>query len=335
MSTLFFGDVHFYSAKKYFVEAGYHFIDYVNNLKENTAANTAVFLGDLVENFVNDGIVFDQLTKLFEVMRFKHIYVLIGNHDIKHTKSGYEIVAYEFLRERKNVTFLEKPGEIVEIEGSKVLSLPHYNSITGFPPMYDYYSNLPGETLNQHYDYVLGHLTDSTLEVYGKPADLTKVKTDKFIFGHIHTRSNERYIGSVFALNPLQNGNDRAIWVLSDSAIWSEIKMPDFLHFYEVTFPEALPKESSNAVIPVYSIYDCHDESKLESLYGKIHIRQVNVKPKSLNAILQKEADFKTSAKFSKSGNFNDILNELVRASKGTYDRGAVCILRDLFSRPS
>lgn len=326
---LFFGDVHFYGSKKYFIDAGDMFIEHVKSMPDNTSNNIAVFLGDLVETFVNEGIVFDQLHKLFDVMNFKKVYVLTGNHDLKKGRSGHEHVAYEFIKKYENVIVLDQPSK-VDIEGYKCLALPHYNAITNLPPMYEYYSNLPTSLINDEYDFVIGHFTDSSLDVFGRTVDLSKVKTKKLILGHIHVRSNKNYIGSIFALNPLQNATDRAVWIL-DNGTWSESPLPNLIQFFDVTFPDALPEDAKDCKIPIYTVFNCHSESDISKIYGDIYVRQVNVKSKTLNPILQKESDFKTSAKFSKTGNYNDILSELVKTSKGTYDRGAVSILREIF----
>jgi len=326
--TLFFGDVHFSTERAYHYAAGNLFIDFLNSLPENNSDNTAVFLGDLTEAFIIDGRVVKQLLKMFEALRFKHTYILVGNHDIKKRK-GVEHLVYEFLANQPNVTILSRPGEEISIEGLRVLSLPHYNPQTGFPLMYDLYDNNP---FSGPYDYVIGHLTDNSIGAFGRTADLSKIDTRKIILGHIHTRSNDKYIGSVYSLNPLQNDRTRAVWVVDNSSrAWSEIALPEFVTFHEVEFPNPLP--ITTARIPVWTIFNCFDESLIESTYGKnLFIRQINVKPRAVNADQKKKEDFKMSFSNNKSTNPLVLISELMRSSSKVYDRGAVSILKKIFS---
>jgi hypothetical protein len=327
----FFGDVHFTDQREYLYEAGNEFLSFYKNLSQNNSQNIAVFLGDLVETFINSGRVFEQLHLLLEYSKFKHIYVLVGNHDLRKSK-GREHLAFEFIRNMQNVTILEKPFEEITIEGYSCLSLPHYNHIEGLPPMYDHYNSIPKEFTSKTYDFVLGHLTDNTINAFGKVADLSAIKTKKLILGHIHTRSNSSYIGSIYPLNPLQSDETRAIWCL-DKYDWSEISLPKMLGYYEVEFPESLPAVDHK--ISSWTVYNCYDVSLLKQKYGNIHIRQVNSKPKNLNKSVLKKEHFRLSFSDSQSSKPIDLLNELIKSSSTSYDRGAVSILKKLLSSPA
>jgi hypothetical protein len=191
--------------------------------------------------------------------------------------------------------------------------------------MYDYYNNLPDSIMSQDYDFVIGHLTDSTINAFhSKTVDLNKIKTKKIILGHIHPRANERYIGSIFPLNHLQSDTTRAIWVL-DNHKWSEIPLPNFLDFYDIEFPSPLPKVP--AMSPVWTIYNCKDISLVEK-YGNIYIRQV-LNKSILDRKKLVDNNFKMSFSQSESLSPYDLLMELIKQSDTNYyGRSAVQILK-------
>jgi hypothetical protein len=229
------------------------------------------------------------------------------------------------------VTILRKPADVINIGKFKCLSLPHYNHVDGYLPMYDYYSNLPKSIIEQSYDFVIAHLSDNTVNTFqGKVADLSKIKCKKTIIGHIHNRTNDRYIGSVYPLNPLQEDDTRAVWVLSSTGDWSEIAIPKILGYYEVEFPDPLPHTTHK--ISCWNVYNCYDQSLLHDTYGDIFIRQINVKPKAMNKTLLRKEDFRLSFSGSDPSKPLELLNELIKSSSTSYDRGAIKILRGLFS---
>ena len=333
--TLVFGDVHFSDNRSYHYQAGEAFLKFYKDLKENNPDNIAIFLGDLCENKVINGKVIEQLNKLFRYSRFKKVYVLVGNHDVLHKANVGTCLVYEFARDLPNVVILEKPAEVLNIGKLKVLSLPHFNFIPNTPPMYDYYNNLPKDTLSQSYDLCIGHFTDSTTVTFhgSKTVDLSPVNAKRVLLGHIH-QPGGYYVGSIYALNPLQNDlkKQRKIHVYDDGTqSWEHITLPNFVQFNEITFKDRLPK--TDALIDVWTIFNCNDPSLIEDVYGDIIVRQLNSRPKTLNPALQKRKDFKAAFMKSSAVTNLELLNELI-SMNGTnyYNRTSIKLLRSLFT---
>lgn len=266
------GDIHFNSAKPYFTRVAEEFLRWFSEWEYNTPDNTLILVGDLVHTAINGGLVVSWLETFVNASRFQHIHVVRGNHDYKK-KDGVEQLAYEFYRERSNVTIYESRTEI-QIEGQRVLLLPYYHYGLNQETMAQSYSVIHKE--NQTYDLVVGHFAD---ESFGLGSDIVKnvgkIESKHICLGHIHTRVNpEIYIGSVYANKVNENDNRRAAWIIDSNSRKVEVPLPKFCEFVSVNFPEPLPV--SDAIVPIYTILNCASEQAALAHYGSdIYLRKV------------------------------------------------------------
>lgn len=266
------GDIHFSAAKSYFIKAADDVIKWFTSWKYNNKDNELILAGDLVAFAINGGLVLELLFRLFMASRFKHIHVVVGNHD-KKMKDGIQQLAYSFLYHMPNVTVYEKPS-IVNIQDMDVLLLPYYR-VTGFQKsMQEVYSNLYQESkYKRHFDLVVGHFSETSITFVSSDtvSNMDKLDADTICLGHIHQRINpDIYIGSIYANRVNENANDRAAWLISKEGK-TEDPLPNFIEFVTAKYPDELP--TSNALTPVYTITNCSGEKVARELYGNIFIK--------------------------------------------------------------
>jgi hypothetical protein len=330
-----FGDVHLSDSRPWSEQVGNSFLEWFKNLEYNNENNTAIFTGDVAENFLSSGIVYDQMFMLFSTNnRFKKTYVVVGNHDIKK-KGRKEHVTYKFVRNIKGLEIIEAPpATIKEIDGHRVLFLPHYNPRSVFPPMHEYYSNLPEEYHEKPFDIVVGHVADDSARVYGKTCLLSRIKTRYFALGHIHVRISQHYLGSIFPNNSKENDRTRCLKVFSrDQEHFYEesVKLPIFCEYYDVEFPNELPEVP--AIHPIWTIYNCSSEEMARRLYGDdIYIRKcISSKYEAFksNAELLKGIN-STEFKFLNLRDKNTFLNEFIKTRVPPLSREVAKELRSL-----
>jgi hypothetical protein len=266
----FFGDVHFNDSpsRPWITKTGYDFLDWYKDLPINNEDNVAVFLGDLTENFLLSGTVYDMLHKLLiDHSKWKKVYVLVGNHDLKK-RGTEELTPYDAFEEFiNNIEILRDPAQVLEIEGMKFLSLPHYNPRPDLPSMIKYYSDLPKEITDQEYDFAIGHFADDSAPMYGELANLDKIKAKNIILGHIHVKISDHYIGSVFPNSSKENDTvPRSVWMFDDPDTKKEYVMPQFCEYHTIEFPKKLPKVKTPN--PIWTIYNCKSENEARDHYG-------------------------------------------------------------------
>ena len=102
------GDIHFDSSKDYFIRICNEFISWFNQWKYNHKSKELILARDLVASSLNGGIVIDFLERFYRSSRFDHIHIIEGNHDRKFIE-GEPQLAYEFLRNKENVTIYRYP----------------------------------------------------------------------------------------------------------------------------------------------------------------------------------------------------------------------------------
>lgn len=261
------GDLHFQDNYVYSPEVCENIIKYLISAPYNTPENTAIFLGDLTESHLNSGMVCDYLIHLFAGLKYKQIIILAGNHDLKK-RAGKEVTPFDFLKKDPRVYISLIPGEERTIMNFKCLLLPHFLPTQERPSLNKFYSSLSGE-----YDFIFGHVTDETATMIpdGQKADLSKLKGIKCL-GHIHTRISPNYVGSVSACNIKEIDNNRAIWIFDEYKNKTEKKLPVFLEYANVTYPEEIQR--SKSLTQVYTFYGA-GESEIREKYGNIYIRRI------------------------------------------------------------
>lgn len=281
------GDIHLTSRKDYLLQTCLEFLEWYKSWHLNNIDNELILAGDLVDSHVNGGVVIDLLEKFYLYSQFKNIYIVVGNHDKKKV-DGYDQLSYEFLKNKSNVHIYEELEE-VEVEGLKCLFLPYY--LDHIRPMNEVYSNLH-KTHKGPYDLVVGHFAGEDNSFKGSVdciLNLDKLNAKKICLGHIHTRfiHPERYIGSIYACNKIQNDPTRSAWYYDGE--WKEERLPLFNEFITFSYPD--PKPISRAKVPIYTILNCASESIAKQSYGNIYIRKVTIDKEDVG-YKKKDLDF-------------------------------------------
>lgn len=282
------GDLHLTSRKDYLLQTCLCFLDWFKDWDKNNKDNTLILAGDLVDSHLNGGVVINLIDKLYNYSNFEEIHIVVGNHDKKKV-DGYDQLAYEFLKNKDNVYIYEELTESI-IEGLKVLFLPYF--LDHIHPMNEFYSNLY-KIKKEQYDLLVGHFADESASFKGSVdciSNLDKLNVKKICLGHIHTRfiHPERYIGSIYACNKIQNDPTRSAWYYDDGE-WKEERLPIFNEYITFSYPNPLPK--SNAEVPIYTILNCASESLARRKYGNIYLRKVTIDKEDIG-YKKKELDF-------------------------------------------
>ena len=268
------GDIHFSSARDYFIEIGQKIIEWFANWSYNKKGNELILAGDIVHSAVNGGLVINMIEQLVISSRFDTIHIIPGNHDVKR-RDGVVQLAYEFLRSRPCIKIYDRLTDTV-IQGKRVLMLPHYIPNGNEVPMTELYSNLH-KTHPEAYDLVVGHFIEETMAFGASDAvkNISKLKTRHLCLGHLHTRANPNiYIGSVYANKINEADSSRAAWIIDDSCSKIEDPLPIFCEYQTVQYPE-MPVYS-NALVRVLTITNCTNERLARMQYGKdIFIRKL------------------------------------------------------------
>lgn len=269
------GDIHFASNKDYFVAIAEHLLDWFDCWEYNNESNELILAGDLVQVYINAGLVIEFLYQLIKESRFKKVHIIEGNHDKKLKDNRYQL-AYSFLNHEPNVVIYDK-ATVVNIQDMVVLMLPYYVAQGNQIPMEEYYSSLYKEKeFQRHFDLLVGHFSQKgDLFVGSNGVDnLDKLDVDRICLGHIHTRiAPSKYIGSVYANRVNENAYDRAAWIIGKN-FFKEDPLPLFNEFLTVRYPDPLPE--SKALVPIYTINNCDTDTIAKTLYGNIFIRKVS-----------------------------------------------------------
>jgi hypothetical protein len=232
----------------------------------NTIENTVIFLGDLTENPLNSGAIFNKLSNLFYNLNYQKVYILVGNHDLRR-RAGIETTPYDTFGGTPQYKICSTPAEELNIGGFKCLMLPHFLPTLERPSVNKFYSSLSGE-----YDFIFGHVFDETLTMIpeGQRADLSKLKGIK-VLGHNHV-PGDHYPGSISAGNVKEMAPGRAVWIFDDKKNLTKDPLPEFIEYRNVTYPDPIPR--TNALISVYTFYGA-DEKEVQRTYPGEYCRRV------------------------------------------------------------
>jgi DNA repair exonuclease SbcCD nuclease subunit len=318
MKKLFgIGDIHFNSSNPFQYKAGALFLKWFYEQdfgdKED---NEVIFVGDITEKDTNPGGTINQAYNLIQIARekFKRIYILLGNHDLAKTPDNPQH-SLMFLDNINEVSIIQNPIAFATENGFKVLALPFIRSIE--KPLDEVYSELEDTIINRTYDVVAGHWHEAgSVPFLEGGVDTSKMKTDHWFLGHIHTRYNNKYLGSVKPNNIAEEETPlpRVIKYISRIGVGDadnevEIEIPKFLTYKTATYPEELPPQK-NDIVEVYTIEECQSLQQAKNLYEGYFIKGV-VRPKHKNVQgnVQTEAnDLVVYTDYKQA--FNDMIKE-------------------------
>jgi calcineurin-like phosphoesterase family protein len=270
------GDIHLQSDKPWSIKVAQEVIKSILESPLNVPENTLVFLGDLTEKASIDGMVYSMLMSLFTGLKYKDVYILVGNHDGYLNKANKPVLVYDFLRGKalkeklfNNFHIISKPEEIT-IEGMDFLFLPHiFNDSRKSLKDYERLDNF-GIDVAKQYTAVFGHFTNSFTKLPGETINVEYIHSKYWTFGHQHN-PNEYYQGSYIPNSIAEAGQKRQIRVYENGE-QTVLDAPYIMDYFAVKFPE--PIVPSLAKIPIYTVYNCKDEEVAKDQYGDIFIRR-------------------------------------------------------------
>ena len=279
MALHILGDPHFSALQPWRLPLGDAFLSWFETYEPGERSQEVLLcLGDYTDDAVNPGKVVKQLKIFTDIARskFGQVYFMVGNHDLKLYKNKPQL-SFEFV-EREGVIILREPGQVIDIQGLHVLSLPHYNHRLDIPSMWDYYGNLPEDIRKQHFDVVAGHFSDASAQLFDHTIDISYLDAELIALGHQHTRASSHYTGSLFPCKISENDSPkpRAIWVVEKKGAKvtkKEVVLPRFGEYRAVEYPKPLPP--TNANVTIYTILGCESEKIARDFYGDIYIRGV------------------------------------------------------------
>lgn len=326
------GDVHLQDRlpKKY---QCLDFLEWLFNQDFNNENNSILFLGDLCE--------INSTPELYEVYvdyfvnksKFEKIFVLQGNHDCVNQSTILSIFRP-----------LPKVEIIINYKAYKyyncnLLLLPYYNHEgTDLTPMTEFYSNLDSDisSLTQgftdEFDYGFGHIEDDTEHFSKKFCDTSKLKVKTWLNGHIHTASIQKgghYLGAPILNSFTESGKTPYIAKINgESKEYELIEVPKWMEYYEVEYPDKLPKIDTK--YGIFLVKNSLDKNTTVEEYTKqakemgfdFYTRRIqNKKSKTVEIGEAEKTEKLTFDDFSKTvgldSDIYDICNNVIRLKNG------------------
>jgi hypothetical protein len=268
------GDIHLAGYPEWNMLVGDNFIKWLDSFYFGDKKETEVILtGDVTSKDLLPGLIIDQLYRLIEVLerKFSHIYICIGNHDLKmwHGKLQHPLIA---IGKRQQVTVIEKHGVVKTDLGFNVLFLPFQKLIGN--TCEDFYNSMPETEFTIPYDVIVGHFAKKDAFFYKKGVDTNLFTARSWFLGHIHNRPEKEYLGSIFPLNPTEEKckYPRCIKKVTKEDV-EEIELPKFLTYKTIAYPDKPIVDTST--IEVYTIKNCPTKIAAQEYYKELFIRGV------------------------------------------------------------
>ena len=280
------GDLHC-KEKSPFFERTNKFIDW---LKEKITSNdTLVLFGDITDTNHPTPIEVDQVYKLILECGAKQTIIIQGNHDIKRSRTGLDI-----FQSFKNIECIYYPKEI-EIEGKKVLCLPHYESKQSgtYLDMKKDYSptGIVFEKFGKNdYDYIIGHFSNKP--TFGSHIDISHFFGKKVLMGHEHIQ-REDYIGTPYITRFDEKGKKSYIGITNEDNFKLE-EVPKFLDYYTIQYGDQI---KYNPYEGIYDIEDCPDKESAMTMYSNYFIHKIKLKNAHVHIKSEKQESTKKTIK--------------------------------------
>lgn len=242
------------------------FLEWLFNQEFNNKENILLILGDLCEINASFEMFGEYVNFFTNKSKFKKIICLQGNHDAVNQSTILSI-----FKPLKNVEVITEYTSY-EIENIKCLFLPHYNHEgTKKDSMIDCYSNLYKEFEDVSFDYGFAHIEDETEHFSKKFCDTSKLNVKTWMNGHIHVptiQNGGHYLGSPILNSFTESGKTPYIASINlENKEYELIEVPKFLEYYEVTYPEKLPKIDTKYAL--FLVRDSIDKETTIEEYSK------------------------------------------------------------------
>lgn len=296
MSKIYaFGDVHFGDTYEWGLEIGKRFLDYIKTVDfGNKNEIEAILVGDLSDKDKNAGDTVDQISEFGQILsqKFNHIYITTGNHEKKTTRHNKVQNAIKFLENRyDNITVYEEPIITTTKNGFKCCFLPYLGKD----------DNQCSEQINEwlsnnkdkdNIDIIAGHFFvkgdlpgDSGVDFNLLP------KSNLYAIGHIHTRLQEYYLGSIWPnkITEVDTKYKRCIRSLNEKKIVEDIEIPEFVKYEEITYPNAITNDLKDKTY-IYTVNNCNNILLAKNFYKGNYVRAV-VKQDDIKSEIDISAD--------------------------------------------
>ena len=248
-------------------------LDWIFNSDFNNPNNTLLMLGDLCE--INSPYeLYEIFIDCFENRsRFAKILIVEGNHECANQSTVLSL-----FRPLKNVEVITE-WKAWKYYNCNLLFLPFYNHEgTDKKPMVEEYSNLGGkiatfngEGFSDEFDYGFGHIEDDTEHFSKKFCDTSKLKVKTWMNGHIHTaniQNGGHYLGACTLNSSTESGRTPYIAKINgETKEYELIEVPKFLEYYEVEYPNKLPKIDTK--YGLFLVRNSLDKKVTEEEYSK------------------------------------------------------------------
>lgn len=248
-------------------------LDWIFNSDFNNPSNTLLMLGDLCE--INSPYeLYEIFIDCFENRsRFAKILIVEGNHECANQSTVLSL-----FRPLKNVEVITE-WKAWKYYNCTLLFLPFYNHEgTDKKPMVEEYSNLGGriatfngEGFSDEFDYGFGHIEDDTEHFSKKFCDTSKLKVKTWMNGHIHTaniQNGGHYLGACTLNSSTESGRTPYIAKINgETKEYELIEVPKFLEYYEVEYPNKLPKIDTK--YGLFLVRNSLDKKVTEEEYSK------------------------------------------------------------------
>lgn len=273
-----FGDAHFGDIQPWQLQAGDLFLDWLEKIDFGRYEETeAVFVGDIADSSVNAGRCTDQIVKLANILskKFNTTYIVTGNHDKKKHKDIVQN-AIKMMDQWENIHVIEDPTQLTTPLGFNCLLMPYtYSRYVS-----ETYADWAATIKDKQVDIIAGHWTKADSDVAFTGTDFVDLSVyppaKEYFIGHIHTRIDEQYTGSLWAtkISEVKTPFPRGIKCLDETGAKSLIKLPKFVQFNEVNYPEKI-KDSKDSFIHIYTVTNCNNLTAAKAFYKENYIRAV------------------------------------------------------------
>ena len=277
-----FGDFHFGDMYPWQLEVGEHMLTWVKSLNVGPQQDAeAILAGDVFDNALNAGSCVAQIKKLADILsgKFRFIYILTGNHDRKKHKGKIQN-SLEFLNSWNNIRVIENPEVLVTENGFTCLLMP-YTVDEGQGFVSDTYDQWATTVKHKNIDVIAGHWTKKSSDVLfsgGDFVDLGKYpKPVTYFLGHIHTRIDEDYLGSIWATKITESSTDypRAVKVLDSDRKVTEVPVPEFVKYKTIRYPEKIV-DPDDGHIYIYTVENFNNLQAAKVFYKGFNIKAVS-----------------------------------------------------------
>lgn len=285
-----FGDIHEQVKFPYHQSTNRVFNWMLDNEAINNLDTLLISLGDIFDIEENSGEINHSVLNFYKKAKNRKKIINQGNHDQDKEKGS----ALDALKIIEGLEIIREPISM-EIEGKNFLFIPHIYTNKDGVTMEERYSNLykEDEFKDQEFDYCLFHVMDETRKFHkkSKVCDLSKLNIKKRIGGHDHTFNLDKggnYLGSVQPNSSTEKDKTPKIYIIDlEKGEDYTIDVPLFINYYEVTYPNNLPKEIVDVEFPILNIHESLDRNESIDFYNK-QAKELGIETLTINRVYRK-----------------------------------------------